>query len=69
MHDSIGRGPFLSLVFSGAVLSSYTGLVVRVYKNLLFTSMLGLSGVVCATIATACVINEGYVYMLVAGLL
>ncbi|CAD6589753.1 MAG: hypothetical protein ASARMPREDX12_004015 [Alectoria sarmentosa] len=59
LHDDIGRGPFLALYFSSAVLAAYIPMVVYVMKEFLGTSTLGASGVVTALLGASCVLHEG----------
>ncbi|CAF9934036.1 hypothetical protein IMSHALPRED_009567 [Imshaugia aleurites] len=59
LHDDIGRGPFLALYFSSAVIAAYLPMVVFVMRRFFGTSTLGASGVVTALIGTSCVLHEG----------
>ncbi|KAL9077139.1 MAG: hypothetical protein Q9161_000405 [Pseudevernia consocians] len=59
LHDDIGRGPFLALYFSSAVIAAYIPMVVYVMRHFFGTSTLGASGVVTALLGTSCVLHEG----------
>lgn len=59
LHDDIGRGPFLALYFSSAVIAAYIPMVIYVMRNFLGTSTLGASGVITALLGTSCVLYEG----------
>lgn len=59
LHDDIGRGPFLALYFSSAVIAAYIPMVVYVMRNFFGSSTLGASGVVTALIGASCVLHEG----------
>ncbi|KAL9103782.1 MAG: hypothetical protein Q9163_001191 [Psora crenata] len=59
LHDDIGRGPFLALVFASAVLNSYCTMSTYVLNNILTSSTLGASGILTAMIGAACVLHEG----------
>lgn len=59
LHDDIGRGRFLALYFSSAVIAAYIPMVVYVLKSYFATSALGGSGVITALIGASCVLHEG----------
>ena len=59
VHDDIGRGPFLAVYFSSAVVAAYIPMVIYVLTNNLVSTTLGASGVLTALIATGCVLHEG----------
>ena len=59
VHDDIGRGRFLALFFSSAVIAAYIPMVVYVLRSYFATSALGGSGVVTALIGASCVLHEG----------
>ena len=61
VHDDIGRGPFLALLFAGAVLTSYPSMSVYVLQNVLTSSFVGASGIISTMIGAACVLHEGLV--------
>ena len=59
VHDDIGRGPFLALYLSSAVIAAYIPMIVYVTRKFFGTSTLGASGVVTALLGTSCVLHEG----------
>lgn len=59
MHDDIGRGPILALIFSSGALASLASLLHYTLRKEYHVTTLGASGIVCALVAASCVLHEG----------
>ena len=61
LHDDVGRGTFLGIYFSGAVLSSYASLLFHVMTKSVNITALGASGAIASTIAAWLNLNSQWV--------